>query len=244
MIREDDKALIEKFIDNDLTAEELLLFNSRKKDSAFLNELKFQQTVVESIQLIHRKEERSRLKNMLMKPAPKSKPVLHLKHWLGIAASIILLVATIFFVSRNTATPQSLYVTYYKPYPINLTRDETQLMPAFTAYYSQNYEEASVLLEELLSQKDNDFSLSRTHILLGNCYLNTDRLDKALVHFKAAMNSDDPILKQHGQWYYALVLLRQDKIDETSQLLSEVVQSRSLYATQAQALSDALKEIQ
>jgi tetratricopeptide (TPR) repeat protein len=244
VILKDDKALIEKFIDNDLTAEELLIFNSRKKDNDFLNELKFQQTIVESIQLVNLKEERSRLKSMLMMPAPKSTPVILFKHWLGIAASIILLLAAIFFVSRNTTTPQSLYVTYYKPYPINLTRDETQLMPAFTEYYSQNYLEASVLLEELLSQKDNNSSLARIHILLGNCYLNTDRLDKALVNFKAAMNSDDAILKQHGQWYYALVLLRQNRINETSKLLSEVIQSRSLYATQAQALADALKNIQ
>lgn len=251
-LSEKDILLIEKFIDNDLSGEEREIFDQRIKDSEFNDELRFQERIAKSIHRVHHDELKAGLKAQLADKNYSNDGHVggHKKaNYIYWAAAVIVFICVGYYAVFNNAvenSPAALFVSYYKPYPVTTaTRGQFDGLnhPALKKYHVGEYQQAAVMLEELVRDRARDFNESFLQLLLGNCYLNTGRLEEAKHRFLQVKNSGESIFRQHGGWYYALTLLKEDSLHEAASWLKEIETSGSVYSRQARELRSKLEEV-
>lgn len=245
-----DIILIEKYLDDDLSQAEHDLFNSRVKDEAFSEELKLQQSTGNALKEIFKQQLKEEFRQQLhahrSDESQNKKTTVNFskkKYFYWAAAAIAFIIISIIAIRPGNTDAEALYLAYYKPYPVvNVTRSlpNTNTHPAFEKYGDQDFQQAAVLFEQLLKDNTAGYNPALLQLLLGNCYLNTGELQKAVTSFKNASDSADPILNQHAKWYTALALLRSGNQAETLRLLQELTGSDSMYKSQAGNLMDEL----
>jgi hypothetical protein len=238
-LHRDDMLLIEKSIDNDLSAEEQRRFSDRITDPAFQAEVKFQRTIVNAIGRANEDQLRNKFRSILS----KNNRVISPNITYAIAASLLLLIVATFFLWPDSPSSGTLFQSYYKPYPVAVTRDNgVEVDEAFRDYYFEDYKKAAKELQGLIVQKEALYNEAMLHLMLGNCYLNTHQLSEAMHEFQFAINSTDETIRQHAEWFKALTLLKRDDIQACQLILHQIAQSDSIYKTQAtELLSDLQK---
>ncbi|MCF6298133.1 MAG: hypothetical protein L3J08_09170, partial [Flavobacteriaceae bacterium] len=143
---ENDTALIEKHFEGLLTKEEEIMLNEKKQlTPGFAEEMELQKTMITAIRLADKtllKEELKKEAQKIVLPIANQKKV----KWYGIAATLVLLVVSIFVLlpSQN-----SLFNAYYVPFPESpVTRSENNDKGNYTLAMQQysigNYEQALV----------------------------------------------------------------------------------------------------
>lgn len=241
---DNDITLIEKYIDNALSQGEAELFNSRLKDQTFYDEFKLQEAVAGSLKVVYRKKLKDELKQRLPEIRNDVVPFRKRQYFYWAASvAVITVISLIFFFIQRQHSAGSVFVAMYKPYPAApVTRGQAEVPehPAFEMYRRGNYQEAATMFNQLISENNPAFNETLLQLLLGNCYLNTDHFDQAAICFKNVMDSRQGILEQHGKWYYALTLLKDNKIDQSVSVFTEIRDSESIYSHRAQEAIDQL----
>jgi tetratricopeptide (TPR) repeat protein len=245
-----DITLIEKYLDDDLSADENDVFNSRIQDTAFTEELKLQQSTANALKHLFEQQLKEELRQQLGTyrqdelDSKKTTSRFNKTYFYWAAAAIAFVIIFILAIRQKSTSDEALYLTYYKPYHVG---NSTRSLPAsnnhlaFEKYTEGDFQQAAILLEQLLKDNTQGYNTALLQLLLGNCYLNTGELQKAVASLKSAANSDDPILSQHAKWYSALALLKLGNRSETLRLLQELTSSDSIYQKQAGNLMDELK---
>jgi tetratricopeptide (TPR) repeat protein len=249
-LNRDDIELIEKYIDNDLSGEESISFQNRMKDEDFFEELRLQESTAMSIKRLQDLQLKEELRRHLaaqrdLENDGNTVRFSNKRYMYWAAAAIAIVIVSFFVLKQKNEPVGSLYLSYYKPYPMaGNTRGETNpaIHQAFEKYTAGDYREAAVLLQQLLAEKPSTYDHALLELLLGNCYLNLDESQKALASFKKARYGPDQLLKQHAQWYYMLALLKQEKLQEVRVVLKQIVQTRTIYHQQASTLLEQLEQ--
>jgi tetratricopeptide (TPR) repeat protein len=249
-LSENDINLIEDHLDENLSTEGATLFQSKMKDSSFIDEVVFRKKIVEGIHHYNSQQLKEELKQQLITRGDLKRDIGfgYIRYWPVAAAVAALIVALLWVLvpSGNQNRADDIYIAYYKPFSIATTTRGNNLSesPAFDAYNSQDYQMAAALFEKLLAETNPESTnITLFHLLAGNCYLNTNHLEKAISNFTIAMSSSDKILSQHGQWYYSLALIKQGNVKMANEELSAIINDGSIYAKQAVSILNKLKEI-
>ncbi|MEN7549742.1 tetratricopeptide repeat protein [Rapidithrix thailandica] len=227
-----DLELIEKYLDNALSAKEVEEVNQRLAEDD-----EFRRCVDQSRLMIHgiRRNARMQLRrkldeieeSLIETDETKEAKIISLTHsriLVSIAAAVTLLIISTLLIINLPETPQNLYVQYYQPYRNIVTanvRGELQELSkyelAFTAYDSGNYELATNLFKELLAKE-----ATATYLFyLANSYLALEKNTQAAKYFEQVIHLNEDFVDQ-AKWYLALIALNEKNIEEAKSLLKEL----------------------
>jgi tetratricopeptide (TPR) repeat protein len=164
---------------------------------------------------------------------------------LSAAAALIVAVLSVRPLFIKTLTPDTLFDMYFTPYPntVPLTRDATEasdLKIAMSVYERENYSEAFNSLENLL-QIEPDYITARFYAgISGLCVNNSER---ALIHLKRVMQSEDVRFSDPAHWYRALALLKAGRIIEARSDFEKISQQNSDFSAQSLRILEHMKHI-
>lgn len=242
-LSENDIEIIEKYLDQDLSPEELVIFETKLSVPEFVAELELQKTALVALKAKDKASLKEELKQLHLKvkenqetPSPKS---FSIKYWAAAAVFLLFAVAIGFYLNQQRST-QELYMAYYQPYPADpmIRGSDTNLFnEAMNAYRSKNYPNSIQKFEETLQQHQDSV---RLHLFLGNSYLNQGQFELAEKSFKVAAQSQDVFIKQHAQWYLALTYLKDKETASAIETLNRLVVVQGIYKKEAQLLLEEL----
>jgi hypothetical protein len=247
LLRDNDRKLIQDYLDGSLSKEDKELFDLKMKEKNFSEAVVFYNAVVGGIEDFHREELKNELKQSLVNENAKTKKHRSVREYWPLAAAVVIIVAVGFlymFLHSGTGAAEKLFLSYYKPFPIKVTtrgKLVTYESAGFEKYSSHDYKDAAILFEELISHNDSTVSKPLVYLLLGNSYLNTGDVDKAMASFNLVMRSGDGIMAQHGKWYYALALIKTNKSKEALKVLNEITTAKSIYSKPAEEIMNKLQ---
>lgn len=244
--------LIEKFLNGELSAEDQAILAERMKNNDFAKEFHFQKDALHTFRLFHDKKLKTYLndhfpeevKNLAQPTKDNNKKQFLIAPILLVAATIALFIIAYLWISGRHQTETSDFTAFYKVYPAQPITREPQSVAnqVLTKYKEGNYAEAASAAEKLIKTNLSETKKTELLLILGNCYLNINELQKAANVFKQVKTSSDKILSQHGAWYYALTLLRQNNIEQCIKALDEIILSESFYKQEATVLYNQLQD--
>jgi len=234
--------LIERYLDENLSPDELDLFREKLNSDREFNKLFFEMDrLVQGIKLSAGKTSIEEKLANLEKALPFQKsiredaeetPVIILwsyvkQYKVAVAAVFALIFATtfVFTIGDFTTDPGKLYASYFVPFEnyglgpqrsaekVDLNIEEEALL-----YYDQgNYEKAL----EIFKQLDPETITSGTRLYIGNTYMAVNDIENAKVLFNKIIENNTGFTHQ-TKWYLALCYLKEGNIDEAVPLLREV----------------------
>lgn len=180
----------------------------------------------------------------------EEKEVINLNSWftrnrsaLSIAATISLLVASLFIFKTSATNPDRLFQDYFEPYE-NLNsalRDSQQevddLAQAYIAYEQGKYAEAAEFFESVNSENTQLL----THFFYqGNAYLALGEAEKAIALFQIVSESKS-ILRDTAKWYLALSYLKSKELKKCREVLDEISLANNGFSKRANTIIKQLK---
>ncbi len=243
----DDIILLERYLENSLSAEEAGAVEKRIADEPEFAELyQNELLLVRGIRLSHLKTKLEELKVIEGDMSSTSRPagrVLSIQtFWrpLAIAAGLTLL-AVAYSLWNNSSNPQELFAANFKPYPnvfepvVRGTGEQNKRAEAFAAYEKGEYKVAAEGFKQLLQVNEEPGVL----LLLGNANLMLDRTSEAKENF-VTLSKDFDELDLLAKWYLSLCYLKMGETDSARVLLDEIVGQGGSYSEKAKELLNKL----
>lgn len=234
MENSDRAYLLDKFLKNQLTAEEQQQWDRLlDEDTAFKEQAFFEKDVKKAITRNERQELRSFLQSIEVRG--ESKPF----KWKAVAASFIgfMIITTIALFLFRDKPSEKLYLSYYQPYPnmiapaVRGTVDTSSIAKAFEAYDTENYRLSAQLFDELYEPGKPSFAL----LYSGISHLENGHTATAIQKFQQ-LNARDDDFQDVAQWYLALAFLKDGKRDFTEELLKDLGKRDTEFSEQAREL--------
>lgn len=151
--------------------------------------------------------------------------------WIPMAASLLLVTVSLFFLNRNSASlAERLFSDYYKPYPnvAAFRGSSTNLSIAFEEYSKNDFRRA----EELFGKISNDTAL----FYRGICKLSLNQADSSLILFDRIPNSS--IFNQQVNWYSGLAFLMKGNYQSASNRLRKIRKGQYKFSDTEKILSE------
>lgn len=231
---------IDRYVNGEMSAEEVNVFEQRMRENgALAEEVLMHRDVLVGMNHYFNLE----LKKTLQEEEArlKKKPVNFYK-WMGIAASIILLIAVAYFVLFTGQTdPQQLYAQYYNPYPNIVVPAQrsgnSTVNPGLGLYEAGNYTEALQVFNQKIAEGEGE-----TYVLFyaGIAALNTHEETDAIAYLEEVVNRQDTTFANPAQWYLGLTYLKSGQTQEAAQIFEEIKASGNDYSQRA---SDILENL-
>lgn len=237
-----DLALIEKYLDGELSPEETTIFEEKQDSSA-----EFREAVVFHRQLLGQLEAQQKLS---LKAELQGMMVDHVKEERGfdwrifsIAASVLLVVGFVTLLKfQGPAPSQELFQQYFDPYPVmSVVRGDTPNgINPLHVYAEGKYQQ---FVEIMVSRRNTDVQAvqsSKLQLAYGNALLAIAQPERAIKELEAIKPGEDYYLD--AQWYLALAHLRLQNIHETRELLTQLVEQQTFYKSSARKLLASIEE--
>lgn len=237
MLTDDEKQLIEKYLDGDITQEEMKEFEQKLQSSReFDDELRLQEMVKSAITASAKAKLKKELRTLLQKTRTEKvrKPVPRRVYW--IAASIVAIFSVTLVFTQMNQPEERLFKEFYSPYPITpSTRgdDLSLYINALVLYNEGSFQKALPLFEEIIGAHPEDFS---AQVILGNCHLNLGDVETAKEVFQQVRKNGTGQSKSEATWYMALILLKEEKNEEAIKLLDSLIVGQTIYSGRAEDL--------
>ena len=227
MISQEKQVLLEKYLRGTLSPDEQRQFDKYKQDPEFLAELDLWQKMQPVFEVHGRKRLKEQLVEKEVKLGKKESTFNFGRQiiWLAIAASVLIIVAAIFFGS-TTVTDQELFAEYLTPHPNTVylitrgSEDQSDLAKAFSAYGLEQFNLANELFAKLPSSDTISFYLAITQLQIGE-------IAEAHQLLSSVQFPSESSLGQGSDWYQALSTLALGKREETRFLLNELIKNPS-----------------
>lgn len=237
-----DIELIEAYIDREISETQQEAFQDRMANSeAFRREVMLHESVVKSLYLEKRNALKKELKNWADQPEVKKRskkqkrtPIIRLS--IGIAASLFAAVS-LFFMQNQHNTAQ-LYAGHYINYPAQsaMRGDAGVSYESAVKYYDlDNFSKAEEAFEVLLEGNEN----SNYRIYLANCYMKTEKWDKAEQSLLQIVDSGTELVHE-AKWFLSLVYIKKNDLNKSKHLLQEVSADNRIYSSSAHDLLEEL----
>jgi hypothetical protein len=163
------------------------------------------------------------------------------------AASVLLIFGVKIFMADSTPSYERLYQKHYEPYKIiGNSRGDSNINSTFffeevvKLYTNGEYDQVVAKLGIDTNKYPNDLEAS---IMLSVAYLETSRAEKAEeVLNKISFNGDNILYDEVKQWYLALSILRQGRIQDAKNILEGISNERGHYSKQASSILHSLKK--
>lgn len=234
--------LIEKYIQNRLSAEEELVFNKLlKNNSTFKEEVELHVKIKKVI--TH--DDDANFRNLISEIETNSRattPNRSYSKWL-VAASLLLLFGLGYFsMNSSTATKQELFTSYFEPYRnvvhpvVRSSEQQDKKAMAFNAYEQGEYEKAIALFSELYSVDNEPYYL----FYKANALLKLEKAEEAIPLLLEHLKTKDT-LTEKTNWYLALSYLKVEDSKKAKEFLNTVISNGAYKNKEAKEL---LKEFE
>lgn len=247
MAENDDILIIQSYIDGSLNDQERLAFEEKMKVSPDLaDKVTRQKSILVHFEVNQKKIRKDKMlsdfEQMLakQKDIPKPSSTLSVK-WYAYAASItgILLVSLYIYFSQSSYN-NKLYNHYYKPYlEQSILRGDGNNGTydlGYDLYSNEQYEDAILKFNTLISNSEE--ANDELFLYLGNCYLNTRNIEKAISTFQKV--PDNSIFHKEGLWYISLSYLKAGDNNNAIKTLNKLIENRTIYDKPARDLLNSL----
>ncbi len=236
---------IEKYLTNQLSPEELALFENEMANDTVLQKevathkaihgtLSDQETLEVKEKLIKvseevKKEESSFTRTLFSSP-------------IRIAATIIVVlgVGTLLWNTIDTTDElRNLYAAHYVPFPAeDITRGEPN--PALQSIMNNYNKGAYGKVVKALEKDTNLVGQKELGVYLGTSYLNTNQEQSAIAQFENILNTSK--YYEASRWYLSLAYLKLKNTTKTTEILEEIIEYKGVYKDNAVRLLNALTE--
>ncbi|MDH5397833.1 MAG: tetratricopeptide repeat protein [Cyclobacteriaceae bacterium] len=245
--QEKDIALIENYLAGKLTGEEANAFRQRlEEDGAFRALFEETKLLISGIQYSARKELLQGLRDLeaTLPEVEVTKGFTLAPTWYyGIAAAVLMLVASVFLIPRFIKdSPEALYTAWYAPYPniiAPITRgseEEDAPSAGYRQYDLENYDAAIDAFKTTLDQGDDEYVL----FYLAVACMSADRHDEAVIYFEQYLQQYTTLTNQ-AMWYQAMAYMKLKQVEKALPLLEKLVAGGSTYGEKAEKLIDQLE---
>ena len=209
--------LLDKYLDGKLDNSERKDLEQRiGKDEALKNELEVLQISRDAIRTAAVKNKVKRLHQKLLheirneekKIVPISRNNRVIRWTTGVAASVVLVVASFIVYQYATVTPDKIYAQHFLSYELPVTRNVGPAMTVIdSSYLSGNY--AQVIQYFKASEQKS----MRDYFLAAMSYLYTEEFNKAITLFQTIVDknsntSGEKYFEQETDFYLALTYLK------------------------------------
>ncbi len=250
-LREEEIDLIEKYLANNASPEELSIFESKlQEEPNFAARVALFKSINEN-----KATDSSAFENLLDdlheeykngEQETQAAPIKRLTPYYYIAASVILFIVGYFVLSTNSKIQSgpNLYAQYFTLPPENITtRDSGELnnylVVAIDAYRKQNFNKAIQNFNSYLSEDpENDAA----NFYLGISYLANEQTELSTSYLIKVVNNQDSIYRNAAQWYLSMAYLQSDNIDKAKSALEKINAGSSSYAKKANKILEKLPE--
>lgn len=236
--------LIDRYLHNELSEAEHKAFENRlTSDDEFAAFVATYREVQQSLQAkADREAGENRLKDTLdditsehFKHDKKSAKIISMRavYWAA-AASILLIISSIFIIRQNS-TPTYNEYAHYEPLVLASRGDADQLKnSAAHAFNDQEYKQAASYLEELQQLQPNN---PQIQIYWALSLIETEQYSKgdSLLQHVGQMES---LYAQNARWYLALSYLKQNKIKACQAQLEKIKQGELHYEEALELLDE------
>lgn len=209
-----------------------------KTNAKFADEVELYKKAVQGVQNEGLRSQLKEYHNKLFNEADKGKKI-NWKFYIGVAASLLLLIASIYIFTNKTISNKELFIAYFEPYPnLVTTRNNatTHFAEAMESYSNGNFEKTILAFDKI----DKNKTLNNQVLFYkGISYLALDNPSKAIVLFKQLANH-----KQYNEqlaWYLAMAYLKLNNAENARKQLIQIGEESYKYA-ETQELLEQLKD--
>ena len=235
--------MIEKYLRNELSAEEVREFEKQLQESPSLRkQLAREGELFASFDQVRRERLREHFKDLDRGRQGKAvSRTMTGNTWLKWAATVaaLLIVGYLGYLNLNRTNPSQLYEEYYKPYPNvvePVTRDNGSSTTAYVHYEKAEYEQALTSFGKLLDE-DPGHVANRFYYAMTSMILEND--DVALEVFES-LAMEDSDFRDQATWYISLLYLRQNNEEGARPYLQQLVDRNTTWGDEA---SEILKRL-
>lgn len=235
-----EQELIERYIEGNLSSNELQDFETRREhDPSFRKSVEYHL----SIRKVITEENRAEFKDTLRKlEATKSTAKHSSRTWWAVAATLLLAVSSYFIWLQGTPSPEKLFAKNFEPYR-NIVQpvvrgevSEDLKTKAFVAYETGDFSKAALLFSELFEEENEPYAL----FYEANAQLATDNNAKAISLLTQYLESPRK-LTNIAQWYLALAYLKEGNMIEVKERLQKIIDTKTHGHSEATEILEALK---
>ena len=210
---------IDKYLLGHLEGEELRSFKERfDQDYEFRKMVAEQRLLVEGIEEFHFKKQLDLYHTQMELENARKKP---LAIWLSIAACVVILIGVSFWAISDTETAaQKVFAKNFQPDPGLPTTmgstSEYEFYSGMVSYKRKDYVGAIALWKPLHAAHPSNDTLI---YFLGVAYLAQGENEQAEEYLKMAQTFPKSIFVEEANYYLALTLLRENKVEEAKKSL-------------------------
>lgn len=243
---------IEKFLDGELSDEELALFKAELvADEELIRQVDLHIQVDKAIMekdVIQFKDQLSEIHQSLFSKDQKGRKVKLFKSWYLAAASILILalIGSMYFIlfRSHSYTNEELYNKYYDPYEvvINVRSGNIQInerfVEALQKYQKHDYTGALAIFETI---SKNDSSNVACNFYSGVSFMETSRYLKAIKSFNSVIWQNDNLFIEQTEWYLGLCYLKTNKMNQAKFQFDKIANSTSFYKDKAKSIIENIR---
>ncbi len=212
-----------------------------QSDPQYAREFEDQKVIIESINHFYRGELKKKLQTRDREIGVRRVKTVSMRRWWAMAAAVMLLAVSGYFLFFYSADPGELFDQYYKPYynvlDGSVRNGETISSPGLVLYDEGKYQAAAIALGEELEQNPGDAGLT---FYQGLCYLETNEYSAAIDNLRAVSQMETHVLQQPAQWYLGLTYLKANQPNAAATVFQSIRDSTSSYREQAAEILDQL----
>ncbi len=237
-----DIALIEKYLDDDLSPEETLVFEEKQDNSVdFREAVVFHRKLLGHLEAQQKLALKAELQGMMVENVREERGF----DWkiFSIAASVLLVLGFVGVLQfQRSGSSPDLFQQYFDPYPVmSVVRGNTPNgLDPLHIYAEGKYE----LFVEIMANKKNaaepKLKSPKLQLAYGNALLAIARPEQAIEELEMINPDEDYYLD--AQWYLALAHLRLQNYDKTRALLEQLVEQQTFYRPSARKLLASIEE--
>jgi tetratricopeptide (TPR) repeat protein len=152
--------------------------------------------------------------------------------WVAAACIALLLAISLLnvFTGNKPENLHDVYASFYNPYPADLLVRDKAYVPTdpytlgLNEYLKSNYGSALSYFNTVESGSIKNKSI---YLLKGICLMETGNFENAILAFRNL--SDDPVLKDYGQWYVGLCYIELQLPDKARDVFKELSRREGYY---------------
>lgn len=226
-----DQELIQSFLANSLSEDQLLLFNKRKEDPLFMEALS--EATLEYYSRLELKKELQKIGKSMEKDRSKTNIFLYA------AASVVLLISSVLFYRSQTYNDR-IFKNHFEPFPNMYTnRGELETTNDFykaMSYYDLGDFEHSNLIFKKIENTKNGLNAQES-FYYGVSLLANKNIENAKIQLRTLENNHP--LYYDAQWYLSLAYIKQDSVSESKKIVLKYINS-----PKSSAFKKLLKELE
>jgi tetratricopeptide (TPR) repeat protein len=231
--------IIQQYLSGELSAEDAAAFEGQMKSNPELaREVQLYKTIDDEMKgdMKHSANDeqlKQSLKNLTNEffETPKAKVVSLKKYWWIAAAAAAIIAFIVLRPAANQVFDNEKLYAYYTQDAAQLSEgtrggnDDTLIEKAVKLFNKKEYKQALPLMQQAAASRPDDTEL---YLSLGYCYMQSGNIDTALTVFNK-VSKGNTVYKNQAIWYKALLLLKENKVDECYSILQSIPKDADSY---------------